>query len=898
MNEANILIYLATVMVAITLGLQSFKRRFLPIARPMISLSILWGTFSALRALELVGLEPNQWLSQFLLDFNFILTTFTVPLWVWMLLEFHLEKKVKLTDKRMLFFYINPLILYILFSIDVISNGFLSKESSLALITPEERIGSYGAIREIYGWGIVVFLVTVTPYLMIKKQHSSVWDIIQMIIYTVLPFVFYIFSQLNIFQVRLAAPAFMVYLFWIRRQYRLLDVMPVALKSVLDKVDSGILVSNLQSKLLYANDYATQLLDLKLSKKDLQQHKQLIPILLKQHFDFSKPEKQEAQITRNIVKKTNNGKKQEKCYIDAILQPIFNPKTNKHLGATVSLHDVTKRQQTELALQSLDRQKAKFFAGISHEFRTPLTLSLGNLDDVLNNAQHISADDLKTSLLQVKRNNKRLLNLVNQLLELSRADAGTLQIQPVLVHLNTYLPQLIANFESLANKQNIQISLQLEPAEAERFDIYFDESSFDKIILNLVSNAMKSINNGGKVTITLRLVDDHSIQLSVRDTGCGIPSEALPQVFKMFYSHESNNTIWPQGTGVGLSLVKQLLNQHGADIEVNSTEGHGTVFTLNLQRGFQHFPKEVVVRHFATSAYHMQKNSDLLIELETELVDTPIDNKATLKLYEQRNPDEISEKLVLLVDDNAEMRAYIRKHLARHFRLIEAADGEEALEFALQSIPDLVLSDVMMPKMNGYDLCKHLKSNTQTSHIPVLLLTAKSSQSEKLEGLDLGADDYLSKPFDVKELTLRMSNLIAARETIQQFYKSNGLQRVIKNQNLPKSETDFLDTLQKYVQDNISNTDIKVSDLAATVYISERSLSRKLKALTGETPKKMLLLIRLEYAAELLCSTSDSITQLSYRAGFADASHFTRKFKAHYSMTPTAYRKKHLAKCL
>jgi len=247
---------------------------------------------------------------------------------------------------------------------------------------------------------------------------------------------------------------------------------------------------------------------------------------------------------------------------------------------------------------------------------------------------------------------------------------------------------------------------------------------------------------------------------------------------------------------------------------------------------------------------------------------------------------------VLLAEDNADMRRYIRKHLT-DYRLIEAADGEEALDLAKQTMPDLVLSDVMMPKMNGYDLCKSLKSDAQTSHIPVVLLTAKSDQSEKLEGLSLGADDYLSKPFDTNELRLRIKNLLASRDTIRAFYQANGLEKVINHPELPKRETIFLEKLQNYVRENIDNVDIKISDMAAAVFMSERSLSRKVKTLTGATPKQMLMTIRLEHAAQLLLSSESNITQLSYETGFSDPSHFTRSFKKHYEMTPTEYRERH-----
>ncbi|MEE9302398.1 MAG: ATP-binding protein, partial [Thiotrichaceae bacterium] len=685
----------------------------------------------------------------------------------------------------------------------------------------------------------------------------------------------------------LAAPAYVLFLFWISRQYRMLDVMPIALKNILDKVNSGMLVSDPNSKLLYANEYANNLLGLKLSPHILQLRELSIADLFKNKFDFSSPRKQEVQL--EIEDRNQVGKKR---YLDAISQPIFNPKSAKHIGATIALHDVTERKHAEMELQKLDRQKSDFFAGISHEFRTPLTLSLGNLDDVLDDVDNISPHELKASLTHVKNNNKRLLNLVNQLLELSQLDAGSLQIQPTLLRLDFYLPSIVANFELQASKQNSHIHIAFDDQMAQHPELYFDVQAFDKVILNLVSNALKSMPSGGDVYIHVSSADDQYLQLTVRDTGCGIPAEALSKVFEMFYSHQNDNAAWPQGAGVGLSLVKQLLKQHGAEIDVSSIEGQGTTFTLSLRRGYAHFSEAMTVQH----QEHVEKNTlirsdDTLTRLEDEVEPVATDNTSVLSGLKKINQSEVSEKLVLLVEDNAEMRAYIRKHLTINFRLLEAADGEEGLALARQTMPDLVLSDVMMPKMNGYELCKQLKSDLQTSHIPVLLLTAKSSQTEKLEGLELGADDYLSKPFDLKELTLRMSNLISSRRTIKEFYQSNGLQKVIDNPAIPKREAAFLDSLQKYVRENISDADIKVSDLAQAVFMSERSLSRKLKVLTGDTPKKMLLIIRLDYAKDLLHSTDDSITHLSYRAGFADASHFTRSFKAHCSMTPTEFRK-------
>lgn len=845
--------------------------------------------FTFLRFLELFDLGMSQWVAQALLEINFLMVPMTVPLWIWILIEYHLERKTSFLDKRILPFLIHPVVLIVVTSTQMVSSGFVSQESATALIQPEERLGAYSQLRLIYGWSSMLLLIVVTSYVMLKKQQTSVWVFIQVVLYTSLPFIFFALYHHEVVNMRLAGPALVFYLYWINRQYRLLDVMPVALRGIIDQVDSGMLVTDIHSRLLYVNDYASKLFDL--SPQRLQQHGSLVPEAIRANFDASIPKKQTAQIALEDKHNAN-----EMRYLDSVLKPIFHPKSKRHLGATLSLYDVTERKNAEIKLQNFDRQKSEFFAGISHEFRTPLTLSLGNLQDVLNNADHISAHELKNTLGQVKNNNQRLLNLVNQLLELSKLNAGSLKIQPRLLPLAAWLPPLLANFESLANQQNIRIHLQFDQQTTHDPQIYFDADAFEKVIVNLISNALKSMPKGGDIYVRLNSVDDQHLQLSIRDTGCGIPADTLPKIFEMFYSHHSDNAAWPQGVGVGLSLVKKLLTQHGADIEVSSIEAKGTTFTVTLRRGFAHFSADITVDCQVNTEGNSSINTVNLAQLEDEtgrsvIDNTKIDNTKALSGFEQKNPHNVSRKRVLLVEDNAEMRAYIRKHLAKDFDLLEAANGQDALALALQTMPDLVLSDVMMPKMNGYELCKRLKSTAETSHIPVLLLTAKSSQAEKIEGLELGADDYLGKPFDAKELILRMSNLIISRRVIKQLYQSDGLQQVIDNQELPKRETTFLDNLQKYVQENISNTDIKILDLAKTVNMSERSLSRKLKVLTGDTPKRMLLHIRLEHATKLLRLTSDSITQLSYRAGFSDASHFTRCFKARYSMTPTAYRK-------
>lgn len=873
MNQANLIIFVVTSMASMSLCWNSLQRRFLPIARPLALIAFCWVVFSLLRSTDLLDLGLDQWWSQLFLDLSYFIVSFFFPLWAWMMIEYHEEKQVSLLDVRILILLIHPIVVYTLYGMDLYEYGFLSQESDTALRLREDRIGAYAGFQKLYAWGIVTFLFILTPVLMIWKRRDSLWKILQIGFITLLPFVVFAMFQTDGIKPYHAGPSFVLYLYWVSRQYRLLDIMPLALQGIVDDVGSGVLVSNLNSKLLYANDCARKFLD-------FDQQNMLVPTILKNRFDLRATSKQTAQL------ETGNR------YIDATMQPIFDPETGRHLGATLSLHDVTLRKQAELELRDFLQQKSDFFAGISHEFRTPLTLSLGNLNDVMSELDKENQAYLLEPLARAKSNNLRLLNLVNQLLELSQIDAGSLKIHPALLRLDEYLPSVLASFESLASKQNVRINFDPGATTGNDAAVYFDPDAFDKIVSNLISNALKSMPEGGDISVRLALENPAILEMSIRDSGCGISERALANIFDMFYSQRNDNTQWPVGTGVGLSLVKQLLNQHGGDIRVQSVEGEGSVFTLSIQRGDQHFPDEVIVCQEELES-SLENKSRFVTEAGAFEWQSSGPEVRTTASASASSVDESSanQSLVLIAEDNPEMRAYIRKHLGANFRLLEADDGEEALELALHAIPDLVLSDVMMPRMDGYELCQRLKSDSRTSHVPVILLTAKSGHASKIEGLSQGADDYISKPFDMQELYLKISNLISSADRIRQRYQVSGLVDTIEHADLGQQETSFLSALKDYVHDNIGNPEIKVSDLAASAHMSERTLSRKLKALTGESPKKMLLTIRLEYTANLLRTTHLPITQIGSRAGFSDGSHFTRSFKEQYSMTPSDFRK-------
>lgn len=879
MNQANLLIYLFTIMAATSLSWGSYKRRFLPVARPLAALTVLWILFCIVNALTLLNEGAGQAARQFLQDLHMLMVDLVGPLWGWMLVEIYEDKKAGLKDKRILLLLIFPLITYSQYAFQVYSGGFLDTRSASALFAFNDRMGAFAKVREAYGWLSVATFVIATPYLIIRKHRSSVLEVLEVFVYTALPFVFFILYYLQILSLRLGAPAFVLYLYWISRQYRFLDPLPVALREIIDKVESGVVVASPQASVMYVNDSANNMLDLGFTPNAGREL--AFPESLHALFDLSSTARQEARL-----------KTADRCF-DTVMQPVFNPKTNAHLGAAVLLHDVTARTQAEQALRDFYRQKSDFFAGISHEFRTPLTLSLGNLDDLLDTQKPLGAAMARQSLETVKYNNLRLLNLVNQLLELSQLDAGSLQIHPALLQLDRYLPSLIANFQSQAARQGVCIHCDVSGAAGDASKVYFDVDAFDKVVLNLVSNALKSMPEGGDLCIDLAEDGEQELRLTIRDNGCGIPAKALPHIFEMFYSHQNHNPHWPQGTGVGLSLVKQLVVQHAADIQLESVEQQGTTCSLLIRKGTAHFPTDLPLQHTLVESSDVAVNSERVRLLKAESAGGNSAAADASPVPDRHVAAPLDPCVVLLAEDSADMRAYIRRHLTSNIRLLEAEDGEEALALALQAVPDLVLSDVMMPRMDGYELCKHLKAHPQTSHVPVVLLTAKSSEEEKLKGLAAGADDYLSKPFNVPELNLRLANLIQSRRNAKSYFQAGGLHSLLEESPLARSESEFLQSLHDFILEHLSDPALTVSDLASAVHMSERSLNRKLKALTDESPKKMILATRLQQATKLLVTTDQAITSVSYLVGFADASHFARCFKDHYAMTPSAYRKQH-----
>jgi signal transduction histidine kinase/AraC-like DNA-binding protein len=533
-------------------------------------------------------------------------------------------------------------------------------------------------------------------------------------------------------------------------------------------------------------------------------------------------------------------------------------------------------QQAE-QLKELNETKSRFFANISHEFRTPLTLILNNLlDKIVQARQQVSYNSMhELPQLQVMyRNARRLLQLINQLLDLSKLESGRMKLQVADGNLTRLMHVIYDSFASLAEVKHINFSLTLPSKE-----LYcrYDADHIEKILYNLLSNAFKFTPELGEVNLKAELLhQEHAsslLQITVRDSGPGISPEHIGQVFDRFYQGDQSYSD-EHGTGIGLALVKELVDLQGGRIWVESEKTKGALFILQLP----YIPVEKQPFIIAEDS----KLEALMIQNQPEdyfLTDKPI------QIAQQ--PVEKSEEkpVVLVVEDNRDMRNYIRQHLQEQYQVIESEDGKKGLDKAFEAMPDLIISDWMMPGMNGIDLCTHLKADTRTSHIPFILLTALATDEGRLKGLETGVDDYLTKPFDSRELNLRIRNLIESRRKLRERF-SRELTIEPSSITVTSADEKFLQKILKIVEDNMSDWEFSMEDFGSEVGLSRMQLHRKLKAITGKAPGDFLRLMRLKRAAQLLEMQAGNVSEVAYQVGFNNLSYFSKCFKEQYGTTP------------
>lgn len=550
-------------------------------------------------------------------------------------------------------------------------------------------------------------------------------------------------------------------------------------------------------------------------------------------------------------------------FVLSLLYSIRRYELNRsHLKNQVKLDEVILRER-----EQTDKMKSRFFANISHEFRTPLTLIFGPAKDVLEKTKE---PDTKQSVGIIKRNASRLYELVNQLLDLSKLESGKMTLEAREQNIIPLLKGLVLSFMSLAERKNITLRFN---TKEENLNVYIDNDKMEKIVNNLLSNAFKFTPEGGNIDFTVEK-QVKGVKIKISDSGIGISKDRLDKIFDRFFQVDGSQTREHEGTGIGLALTKELVELHKGKIKVESKEGKGTMVTVLLPLGKGHLKaEEIVKKEMPKETGITIEDTKLIPEMEYRKEKTDID-----LLIDTEKP------LLLIVEDNPDVRNYIISHLEGDYRIQEAADGEDGLKQALNHIPDLIISDVMMPKMDGFELCNKLKLDEKTSHIPVIMLTAKAASEDKIEGYETGADDYIMKPFDAAELKVRIKNLIAIRKKLQEKFSADDF--VIPKE-LSSIDERFLNKVLKVINEHISEANFSIELLSKESAMSKEQIYKKLKALTGKSPSLFLRSIRLVRAKKMIKEYKGTISEISYLVGFSSPAYFTKCFKEEFGNSPS-----------
>lgn len=509
-------------------------------------------------------------------------------------------------------------------------------------------------------------------------------------------------------------------------------------------------------------------------------------------------------------------------------------------------------------LQELDQLKTRFFTNISHEFRTPLTVIAGMTEQISENPERW----LEKGLTMISRNTSNMLDLVQQLLDLRKLESGKLEAKLVQADIVAYSGQLTESFQPLAESRDIQLQFH---STIESLLMDYDPEKMLRITSNLLSNALKFCSEGDKVFFELEPVGDQQLKIQIRDTGPGIPADQLPYVFDRFY--QAKETLRPHdpGTGIGLSLVSELVKLLRGTIEAESREGEGATFTLILP---------------------VRRTAPLLAESPAKVVKIPV-----IAPLSTDNEENLELPSLLLVEDNADVAQYLMSCLEGRYQLAWAQNGEEGIEQALETVPDIIISDVMMPRKDGFELCETLKTDPRTSHIPIILLTAKADVESRIAGLKRGADAYLAKPFHKQELLAHLENMLELRARLQERYRSPG-DLAPTQETGTQQEDKFVSQLRETIHQHMDEEEFGIPEVCRAMGVSRTQLHRKLRAITGRSTSSFIRYIRLLHARELLTDANMNISQVAYDCGFWDPKYFSKTFTEEFGEGPKEYRKK------
>lgn len=518
------------------------------------------------------------------------------------------------------------------------------------------------------------------------------------------------------------------------------------------------------------------------------------------------------------------------------------------------------KRKADRKLYEAEMQKLRFFTNISHEIRTPLTLLISPLERIHEIIKKAGDDRL---VLLMLRNAEKLKNLVNQLLDISKIDQESIKLHKKTHDFNTLFRTTTAMFQSLGEEKGIAFQVE---EEAQDLVFSFDKERIEHVINNLLSNAFKFTARGGKVIAKAEKQDDFLI-IRIKDSGIGIPASDINKVFKRFYQTNVSISANYEGTGLGLTIVKEYIELHEGSIRVISELNKGSEFIVKLPLLIQN--------------QEFENNTEPMDETVTEAIE--------LKEFDHESNIANSEKeSILIVEDNKDLRAYLKTVFCNSYTILEAPNGEIGEQIALAENPDIIISDVMMPVCDGYQFTESIKTKIETSHIPIILLTAKTNRDDKLMGLHIGADDYILKPFDEKELILKVSNILSTRKTLREKYKKNITVNPSDVEAYSLDEQLLID-ITKVIEQNLSDSEFSIEQLCQEVGLSKRHLHRKLKALSDLTPNHFIRLIRLKRASQLLSQKAGSVSEIAYQTGFDNLSYFTKRFKECFHKLPSDY---------
>jgi signal transduction histidine kinase/ligand-binding sensor domain-containing protein/DNA-binding response OmpR family regulator len=544
---------------------------------------------------------------------------------------------------------------------------------------------------------------------------------------------------------------------------------------------------------------------------------------------------------------------------------------------------ISGEREKRIQEEELNEKKLQFFTNISHEFRTPLTLIMNPIEDIIQNTELALPTAVKEKHKIIHKNADRLSKLINELMDFRKLELNKARVKASKIELISFIKDLAGYFNEEASNREIYLNIE---ANISKLNIWADPSMLEKIIFNILSNAFKVTPNGGSIIICtsvknrlefLPLVDNETpvkvFEISIKDTGPGLQKDQITNIFERFYQVDNLNRSYYGGTGIGLEVVKSFVELHKGKVEVESTIDVGTIFRVILPIGKKHFE----IGELATDATIITKGS------KKEKVFHSDYNEASIVDIDE----EVKEsQTLLIVEDNIELVNYLKQELKSQYKILTAYNGKKGLELAQKAIPDIIITDVVMPEMNGFDLCVQIKNDIRISHIPILMLTTKSMTDDWVQGIESGADAYMSKPFNLRVLKSRLKQLITNRRLLFNKYFSAIIETSV-NQNTTSLDKEFIQKVLNYIDENLSDPELSVELLASELNLSRSQFYRKIKTLTGQTANGFLRKIRLQRAKIMIEKGNTNISDVCYNSGFSSPSYFTKCFKKEFEILPT-----------